>query len=139
MHGVPGINCCPNKTFTRVADGWSSCVGDQRNTLAAAESVEEAGRRAALPEDVVRRAPKVLLHDHLDGGLRPATIVELAARAASELARRDRSWRAELLESLADALEEKRAELVVVAQSVDEFVCDDSTARGKGYKTVREF
>jgi adenosine deaminase len=26
-----------------------------------------------------RRAPKVLLHDHLDGGLRPATIVELAA------------------------------------------------------------
>ncbi|MDX6744508.1 adenosine deaminase [Actinocorallia sp. A-T 12471] len=28
----------------------------------------------------IRRAPKVLLHDHLDGGLRPATIVELAAR-----------------------------------------------------------
>ncbi|MEU2725065.1 adenosine deaminase [Streptomyces smyrnaeus] len=26
----------------------------------------------------IRRAPKVLLHDHLDGGLRPATIVELA-------------------------------------------------------------
>jgi len=32
-----------------------------------------------LPEDVLRAAPKVLLHDHLDGGLRPATIVELAA------------------------------------------------------------
>ncbi|RKN46899.1 adenosine deaminase [Streptomyces hoynatensis] len=30
------------------------------------------------PEQI-RRAPKVLLHDHLDGGLRPATIVELAA------------------------------------------------------------
>jgi adenosine deaminase len=29
--------------------------------------------------DAIRRAPKVLLHDHLDGGLRPATIVELAA------------------------------------------------------------
>ncbi|TDC69298.1 adenosine deaminase [Actinomadura sp. GC306] len=28
--------------------------------------------------DDIRRAPKVLLHDHLDGGLRPATIVELA-------------------------------------------------------------
>jgi adenosine deaminase len=26
----------------------------------------------------VRRAPKVLLHDHLDGGLRPQTVVELA-------------------------------------------------------------
>ncbi|NHA66709.1 adenosine deaminase [Phycicoccus flavus] len=28
--------------------------------------------------EVVRRAPKALLHDHLDGGLRPATVVELA-------------------------------------------------------------
>jgi adenosine deaminase len=28
--------------------------------------------------DSVRDAPKVLLHDHLDGGLRPATVVELA-------------------------------------------------------------
>jgi adenosine deaminase len=27
----------------------------------------------------IRRAPKVLLHDHLDGGLRPQTILELAA------------------------------------------------------------
>src|SRR4051794_18738751 len=26
----------------------------------------------------IKRAPKVLLHDHLDGGLRPATIIELA-------------------------------------------------------------
>lgn len=28
---------------------------------------------------MVRQAPKVLLHDHLDGGLRPQTVVELAA------------------------------------------------------------
>ncbi|MCX5392767.1 adenosine deaminase [Streptomyces sp. NBC_00094] len=28
--------------------------------------------------DQIRRAPKVLLHDHLDGGLRPGTVIELA-------------------------------------------------------------
>jgi adenosine deaminase len=28
--------------------------------------------------DGIRRAPKVLLHDHLDGGLRPQTIIDLA-------------------------------------------------------------
>lgn len=28
--------------------------------------------------DTIRQAPKVLLHDHLDGGLRPATVLELA-------------------------------------------------------------
>ena len=32
----------------------------------------------ALTRDLIERAPKVLLHDHLDGGLRPATILELA-------------------------------------------------------------
>ena len=26
----------------------------------------------------IRKAPKVLLHDHLDGGLRPETIIDLA-------------------------------------------------------------
>ncbi len=34
---------------------------------------------ATLTRDQIKRAPKVLLHDHLDGGLRPATMVELAA------------------------------------------------------------
>ncbi|MGC0420553.1 adenosine deaminase [Embleya sp. AB8] len=37
------------------------------NTPAASPTVEQ-----------IRRTPKVLLHDHLDGGLRPATIIELA-------------------------------------------------------------
>ncbi|MEK7284520.1 MAG: adenosine deaminase, partial [Chloroflexota bacterium] len=31
-----------------------------------------------VPLETLRAAPKVLLHDHLDGGLRPVTIVELA-------------------------------------------------------------
>src|SRR5689334_8499629 len=32
-----------------------------------------------ISSQALLRAPKVLLHDHLDGGLRPATVVELAA------------------------------------------------------------
>ena len=32
------------------------------------------------PDEVIRNVPKVLLHDHLDGGLRPATIIELAQK-----------------------------------------------------------
>ncbi|OYV64441.1 MAG: adenosine deaminase [Actinobacteria bacterium 21-64-8] len=31
-----------------------------------------------LSQDLLVRAPKVLLHEHLDGGLRPATVIELA-------------------------------------------------------------
>ncbi len=31
-----------------------------------------------LTLDAIRAAPKVLLHDHLDGGLRPQTVIELA-------------------------------------------------------------
>jgi adenosine deaminase len=34
-----------------------------------------------LTVDTIRDAPKVLLHDHLDGGLRPATVIELADAA----------------------------------------------------------
>ncbi len=31
-----------------------------------------------VPIETIRAAPKVLLHDHLDGGLRPSTVIELA-------------------------------------------------------------
>jgi adenosine deaminase len=41
-------------------------------------AASQFSRGAPLDDDLVRRAPKVLLHDHLDGGLRPATILELA-------------------------------------------------------------
>jgi adenosine deaminase len=33
-----------------------------------------------LTLEMIQQAPKALLHDHLDGGLRPATVVELAAQ-----------------------------------------------------------
>jgi adenosine deaminase len=38
-----------------------------------------------LSQQEIARAPKVLLHDHLDGGLRPATVVELATEIGHQL------------------------------------------------------
>lgn len=38
----------------------------------------DAGSIAPVPLDLIERAPKVLLHDHLDGGLRPQTVIDLA-------------------------------------------------------------
>src|SRR3954451_9910262 len=40
---------------------------------------------AAPTLDEISRAPKALLHDHLDGGVRPATILDLAAGIGHEL------------------------------------------------------
>jgi adenosine deaminase len=37
----------------------------------------------------IRTAPKVLLHDHLDGGVRPATIIELADAIGHQLPEQD--------------------------------------------------
>ncbi|MBO0677789.1 adenosine deaminase [Mycolicibacterium sp. S2-37] len=37
-----------------------------------------------LTLDSIRHAPKALLHDHLDGGLRPATVLELAEESGYE-------------------------------------------------------
>lgn len=38
-----------------------------------------------ITEADLTEAPKVLLHDHLDGGLRPATVIELAKKDGHEL------------------------------------------------------
>jgi len=54
----------------------------------------DAGAVAPVPADLIRRAPKVLLHDHLDGGLRPQTVIDLANEAGY----------ADLPETSADAL-----------------------------------
>ncbi|WP_022917638.1 adenosine deaminase [Ruania albidiflava] len=39
----------------------------------------------SLTRETIAALPKVLLHDHLDGGLRPATIIELAAQVDHQL------------------------------------------------------
>lgn len=43
----------------------------------------------ALTQEIVARMPKVLLHEHLDGGLRPLTILELAEQAKVDLPETD--------------------------------------------------
>jgi adenosine deaminase len=43
----------------------------------------------AASRELVARAPKVLLHDHLDGGLRPGTVVDLAAGIGHPLPAQD--------------------------------------------------
>jgi adenosine deaminase len=43
---------------------------------------------SVTPEEITR-APKVVLHDHLDGGLRPETIIELAGPIGHELPAQD--------------------------------------------------
>ena len=38
-----------------------------------------------IDTETLRRLPKAVLHDHLDGGLRPATVIELAAAVGHTL------------------------------------------------------
>ncbi|MCL3862626.1 adenosine deaminase [Actinotalea sp. K2] len=44
---------------------------------------------APLTTEAIAALPKVVLHDHLDGGLRPSTILELAGQAGHELPAHD--------------------------------------------------
>src|SRR4051794_6646064 len=56
-----------------------------------------------VSRELVSRAPKVLLHDHLDGGLRPATVVELAAAVGHELPATDPDMLRRWFEDSADS------------------------------------
>jgi adenosine deaminase len=58
---------------------------------------------AAPNFDDIRKAPKALLHDHLDGGLRPATIVELAEEIGHELPTTDAEELGRWFEAAADS------------------------------------
>ena len=102
-----------------------------------------------LSPDTIHEAPKALLHDHLDGGLRPATIVELASEFgydglpttdADELAawmRRgaDRKSLELYLETFAHTvgvLQERDAIIRVAAECADDLAAD-----GVAYAEVR--
>ena len=53
-------------------------MGDRRE-VALSASIQANPNLAKTPKpDSIKLLPKALLHDHLDGGLRPATIIELA-------------------------------------------------------------
>lgn len=53
--------------------------------------------------DQVRRLPKALLHDHLDGGLRPQTIIDIAKEIGHELPTYDPAALAEWFRSSCDS------------------------------------
>ena len=85
LSGRPRCGC---RNSGRGAPGWDA------SSFTAGGNV----RRMPTPltADTIVTAPKVLLHDHLDGGLRPATLIDLARahgyaacrrRTAAELAR----------------------------------------------------
>ncbi len=52
--------------------------GRKKALVARALGYRPPQEASVIPLDLIRQAPKALLHDHLDGGLRPATILELA-------------------------------------------------------------
>lgn len=56
-----------------------------------------------LTQDQIRALPKVALHDHLDGGLRPQTMIELAAEVGHELPATDADALADWFFAAADS------------------------------------
>ncbi|MFL6133295.1 MAG: adenosine deaminase [Nocardioidaceae bacterium] len=78
-----------------------------------------------VSHDLVARAPKVLLHDHLDGGLRPETVIELASEAGHELPAADADGLRRWFEESADSGSLERyletfAHTVAVMQTADQ-------------------
>lgn len=113
-----------------------------------AMSIAPLASSVPLTEEFLVAAPKVLLHDHLDGGLRPATIVELADEVGHPLPTRDADELAEWFRVSADsgslelylstfvhtlAVMQRRQDLVRVARECAE----DLAADGVVYAEVR--
>ena len=85
------------------------------------------------PDFDFRSLPKVSLHDHLDGGLRPATIIELAAKAGHELPATDPEALGAWFRESADS-----GSLVRYLETFDHTVAVMQTAEGLA-RVAREF
>jgi adenosine deaminase len=103
---------------------------------------------APLTEEFLTVAPKALLHDHLDGGLRAGTIVEVAEEVGHELPTRDADELAEWFRVNADSGSLERylltfAHTVAVMQRGQDLVrvarecAEDLAADGVVYAEVR--
>ncbi|WP_353988456.1 adenosine deaminase [Ruicaihuangia caeni] len=84
-------------------DGGTHAEADALHRSGAAESGESAAAVFLVDGIDIALLPKVSLHDHLDGGLRPQTIIELAGEAGVALPADDaeslRRWFAERADS----------------------------------------
>ena len=107
---------------------------------------EELIHTAYDPEFDFRDLPKVSLHDHLDGGLRPETIIELAAEIGYELPTTDAEALADWFHESADsgslpryletfehtvAVMQTREALIRVAREFVEDLADDGVIYGE--------
>ncbi len=101
-----------------------------------------------LGRELIRRAPKIVLHDHLDGGLRPQTILDLAGAVGHELPAVDaESLRAWFVDSASSGSLERYLETfehtVAVMQSVENLrrvaqeCVEDLASDGVVYAEVR--
>jgi adenosine deaminase len=96
----------------------------------------------------VRRAPKVLLHDHLDGGLRPGTVLDLAGQVGHPLPTQDEAELGDWVVAAADSGSLERylktfEHTVAVMQTADNLrrvareCVEDLAADGVVYAEVR--
>ncbi len=109
------------------------------------ESAQDAMTASEKTLDL-QSLPKVSLHDHLDGGLRPATIIELAAAAGHKLPSTDPVALAQWFRESADsgslvryletfdhtiAVMQTRDGLIRVAREFVEDLADDGVVYGE--------
>src|SRR4051812_42111699 len=76
----------PGRSVRRARRGCRGCASTGSCRRAGVCEDRDMAEPSPRPSrDQIREAPKVLLHDHLDGGLRPATVLELADQVGHDL------------------------------------------------------